>query len=105
MTKRVLEVVSVKLSLRKSGATTLQIRTEGLVAGSNWRKGQLRPFVYGKPPADGIYEFEFVAEQGIGKAGAAIEKITAAVYLWPDVPKGFKGVKVYALENSVVKMK
>lgn len=95
----------LRITLKKAGTKVLVMHAEGVADSGSWSNARLVPFAYGKPPADGIYEFEFVAEEVLSKRSNAAGADVAAVYEWPGFPPGLRGVKVYALDNSVTQMR
>ncbi len=101
-TTTVWEITSLKLEISKSLPPILTINAEGRVRTGGYSKARLEPRIYVHPPADGIYEFDFVATPPPGMATQVISPIKAEPYHWEDYPKDLKGVKVYAEENSMV---
>ncbi|QUJ68354.1 hypothetical protein KDD30_04275 [Photobacterium sp. GJ3] len=61
MEEKIFEVSHVELALMKSHPPQLGIRAHGFTTTLGWENARLVPFVYVMPPADGIYEFDFVA--------------------------------------------
>lgn len=104
MLKKILKVTGIVLSIEKVLPPNLIIEAKGEVTTSGWSKGQLLPYIYIVPPADGIYEFDFVAEAPTGPVQQVITPITAEPYKWNDFPKDLKGVKVYASSNHMTKL-
>jgi hypothetical protein len=99
MTKKVLEVTEVTLSILKKQPPILVIACKGNVPTDGWSNGQLIPYIYIAPPADGIYEFDFVADEPTGFVPQVITEIAAAPFEWEGFPETLKGVKVYASTN------
>jgi hypothetical protein len=102
MKRKILEVVSIDLQILKSEPPILVITAEGNTASAGWTEGELNPYVYIMPPADGYYEFDFVAKPPSGPAGSVLTSIGAKT-AWPDFPKNLKGVKIYGSKNSMKK--
>lgn len=101
MTKKVIEVTKVTLEIQKTNPPTLVINASGKVNTGGWTNGQLIPFVYIVPPQDGIYEFDFVADEPNGISTQVISNIDTAPFSWNDFPNDLNGVKVYASSNSI----
>lgn len=101
MFKKILEVTEVTLEIQKTNPPTLVINAKGNVNSGGWKNGQLVPYIYITPPADGIYEFDFLAEAPSGPSTSAIEEIKTQ-YSWNDFPADLKGVKVYSSSNYLV---
>lgn len=95
----VYSVDGIRLALNKSNPPQLVIRAKDQVPTAGWSDGRLSPYVYIRPPTDGIYEFDFVASAPEGMVAQAFEAIDAE-YTWPDPPVGLHGVRVYASSNS-----
>lgn len=101
MTKKVMEVTDVTLEIQKTNPPALVIHCQGNVNSGGWSHGRLEPFIYVKPPADGIYEFDLVADSPTGIVTEVITPITAEEFTWEDFPATLKGVKVYASQNHI----
>ena len=103
MTTKIYRVLDIELKIDEKKLPTLIINSRGEVLTGGWSNGQLIPYVYVKPPKDGIYEFDFVADAPDGIVTQVITEIDANPFRWEDYPPELKGVKVYASINSVVK--
>jgi hypothetical protein len=101
MQTKILETVSIDLQILKREPPILDIIAIGNVTSSGWKHGRLVPYIYITPPADGIYEFDFVAEPPTGPALTVILPIVAQGQ-WEDFPPDLKGVKIYSSSNSLV---
>jgi hypothetical protein len=101
-TVKVLEVIEVNLTIYKTNPATLAIRAEGIVPRLGYRNGQLIPYVYIKFPTDGIWDFDFVADEPDTPSPTVLAPITAD-YLWPDYPKNLRGVRIHATNNKIEK--
>jgi hypothetical protein len=99
MTKKVIEVTEVSIEILKKYPPILSITCKGNVNSGGWLNGQLIPFVYFMPPLDGIYEFDFVADEPEGSSNQSISEISSESFLWDNFPNELKGVKVYASSN------
>src|SRR5688572_27253150 len=101
MEKKVYQVTNVTLDIEKKKPPILVINAEGKTKTGGWTNPRLDPFVYVAPPVDGIYEFDFVAEEPTGPVPAAITPIETE-YQWEDFPVELKGVKIYVEINHKV---
>ena len=98
--KKVLEVENIKLSILESLPLKLGITAFGTVPTSGWKDAELIPYVYIQPPADGIYDYDFLALQPDEPVSQVITPIVAnKVELLPD---NLKGVRIHASVNSKV---
>jgi hypothetical protein len=70
----------------------------GIVPTSGWSGERLSPHYYVHPPADGIWEFSFVADPPAGPV-LDVEVPVAAVTVRP-CPDWVKGVKIIAADNN-----
>ncbi len=100
MSQKVLLTNDVELAILKSNPPQLSISAIGSVTTSGWTNGQLIPYVYVKPPEDGIYEFDFVADPPKDYALQVISPITAS-YIMEQIPDELKGVRVYSSTNNI----
>jgi hypothetical protein len=96
----VYQVDSVRLAILKSNPPQLQIDAEGLTRTGGWTNPELVEIVYVQPPADGIYDYDFVAEPPSGPSTDALTPI-AATTIRTSIPDDLKGVRVRSETNSV----
>ena len=101
MERKILEVSEVEL-IAEYKQRILSIVAHGTVTTSGWRNPRLIPYVYITPPADGIYDFDFVADAPDGQALQVLLPISAKEE-WQDFPSDLKGVRIHASTNSVEK--
>lgn len=99
MTTKVLKVLEIELSIQEINPPNLVIKAKGEVTTGGWSNGRLIPFVYVMPPADGIYEFDFVADSPEEIVPQVITAINAEPFVWKGFPEELEGVKVYASSN------
>jgi len=102
MTEKVLSVISSTLEILKDDPSTLIINAYGTVNTGGWSKGKLNPYVYIMPPADGIYEFDFVANKPTGIVTEVITPIHSKPYFLANFPLGLKGIKIYSSTDFIV---
>jgi hypothetical protein len=95
---RVYEVKSVKASLQKSNPPQISAEAEGTTRTGGWRNPRLEARIYIEPPADGIYEFVFVADKPYGNVTHAITPVSAKATV--PAPPWAKGVRVIAETNK-----
>lgn len=99
-TVKVLEVTSVDLTIFKSEPPILAIYAKGTVPTTGYKNGQLFPWIYIQAPPDGIWDFDFVADQPDGPQADVICPIDAQYY-WHSFPKDMKGVRIHASLNKM----
>ncbi len=102
MTKKILNIKEIKLSIEKSNPPNLIVDAKGEVTTGGWSNGRLIPYIYIAPPADGIYEFDFVADSPDGIVPQVITPIDAKPFVWNGFPDELKGVKIYTSSNSKI---
>lgn len=91
-TKLVTEVISSEFEILKSNAPQLFLKSDGEVPTGGWSNGQLSPLFYFVPPADGLQEFNFTAEEPIGPATQNISTVQARVTI--EMPLWLKGYRI-----------
>ena len=104
MQKKIYKVTSVTHIILKTNPLTLVIDAKGDVFSSGWENGQLLPHVYIDPPADGIYGFDFVADEPIGVTLQMISEIESKPYEWQGFPDDLKGVRLHSTTNLLEEM-
>jgi len=101
MSKHIMTVKKVDLTLLKSQPPRLVINASGFVMTSGWVNGRLEPRFYIQFPADGIQDFDFVADPPEGITLMVISPITAKPVEWDNPPAALKGVRVHAQSNKI----
>lgn len=66
MDAKVYSVEKVCIHVNKSNPAELVVVAGGTVNSSGWSNGRLVPHVYIHPPADGVQDFDFIAEAPSG---------------------------------------
>ena len=100
--EKVDRVLNVQLAVEKVLPPNLLIRAVGEMYSGGWSNPRLEPYVYIVPPADGIYEFDFVVDVPAGPRTEPVEEVKTE-YRWDAYPEdSVKGVRVYAKVNNVV---
>jgi hypothetical protein len=94
--KTIKEVV-VSLSKDKK---ELVVSATAEVPTGGWTDPRLTRREYVKPPADGIYEYDFTALKPKGLVPQAISEVKA-IDKWKNPPADVKGVKVYGTKDGV----
>lgn len=98
MAQKVLRVDTVDIRLLKSNPPQLQIIAHGTASTPGWTNPQL--LLLEKVPADGIYEFDFVAEPPGGIVPQVLVPISAS-FRFTEIPPDLKGVRINAATNSI----
>lgn len=101
MSKPVMSVASVNAALLKSNPLKLVITSCGFVSTSGWKNGRLEPRFYIDFPADGIQDFDFVADPPEGMALMVISGISAKPLEWDNPPPNLTGVRVHSQSNAI----
>lgn len=78
----------------------LIIQVLGTVTSGGWTQGRLSPYIYVRPPADGIWDFSLEGTPPSGPATAVISPITASAVI-PNPREWLKGVRIHASANKV----
>lgn len=99
--KPIIRVNAVNLTLLKSLPPQLAITAFGEVSSGGWKNGTLAARHYFVPPADGIWDFDFVATPPTGIAIQVILPITAHTTLTAP-PAWLKGIRVHSATNRIV---
>jgi hypothetical protein len=94
--QHVYTVTSVELSLIKKLPPDLIIEAKGETRSNGWTEPELQPRItIGPPPADGVYDFDFVAQPPQGGSNPVITPI-AATYVWENLPDDVRGIRVHS---------
>lgn len=106
MATKILDVTNVQLAIEKTNPPNLVILASGNVTTGGWSNGQLIPYVYVQPPADGIWEFDFVADPPGPNVVVTqvITPIDSEPYRWEAYPIDLKGVRVHSSTNSFTRI-
>ncbi len=99
--KKISEVKDGYLKILKSNPPILSITAQGVVPTGGWENSQLIPYVYFQIPPDGIWDFDFVAEELEDPVTQELPPIVAH-YDWKDFPTELKGVRIHASTNDLV---
>jgi hypothetical protein len=106
--RKILSVTDVKLAILESDPPKLRISANGTVGSTGWENARLIPYRYFVAPQDGIWEFDFVAEDPSTELGIITTPTLTDIdarYVWDNYPqKSVKGVRVYSSTNNVTKM-
>lgn len=98
--RKILDVNGIALSIDSTTPDTVSITVDGTVTTSGWTNPRLVDFNFSNPTADGIFNFEFIAESPIGPVLTVIPPIATSLVL--NLPPSLvKGVKVHAVNNAV----
>jgi hypothetical protein len=97
--EKVMQVDRVAVSYIKTNPPQLQIEAHGKTNTNGWSAPELVEHVYIVPPADGMYEYDFVATPPSGASNQVITSISARA-VRHDIPKAMKGVRVIAKTNK-----
>jgi hypothetical protein len=99
MDAKIFSVEQVSIGYTKSIPPLAIIGAIGTAPTSGWSNGRLAPRIYIAPPADGIWDFDFIATAPSGIALQVLSPITSEPFV-TEVPEWFKGARVHASTNS-----
>jgi hypothetical protein len=99
--KHVAEVTLVRVWLQESQPPLLVVEYKGLVSTTGWSQPELWPRFYTEPPADGIYDFDFMALPPDGPSSDQIYEIGDEVSM-AGAPHDIVGIRVHAANNSLL---
>jgi hypothetical protein len=106
--RKILEITKIKLAILESFPPKLKISVEGQVGSTGWENPRLIPYRYITEPQNGVWEFDFVAQDPSSETGvitAPVFKDIKALYIWENYPEdSVKGVRIYASTNSIAVM-
>lgn len=101
MTSKILEVTDVKYIEHRTKPKSATILTVGTVPSTGWSNGRLIPWIYKTPPADGIQDFDFVADAP-GPGTIVLQVVTPIGGYWYGVVPGWiKGIRIHASTNKL----
>ncbi len=106
---RIYKVTKISVSIVKTKPPKLVIGCDGQVVSSGWSNGRLEPRIYVMPPADGIMDFDFVADPPTGISMPVITPISVTEIIDRDPShfwgkgKPLKGVRIHASANKMTK--
>jgi hypothetical protein len=101
MSKPIMSVASVDITLLKSNPPQLVVTSFGFVSTAGWKNGRLEPRFYIDFPSDGIQDFDFVADPPEGMALMVISPVAAKPIEWVAPPEYVKGVRVHSQSNKI----
>jgi hypothetical protein len=96
--QKVFSVDQAELSIYLSDPAKVGIIAMGTVRSAGWTNETLSAWEYIVPPADGIYEFDFLAQPPAETSADVMTDITASTLM--EMPENFRGVRIYAETNS-----
>lgn len=94
--QKIYEVDEVKMSSYNPPA--IKVTAKGKTRTGGWTNPQLSRRVYVQPPADGVQEFDFVANPPTGGSTTALTPVEASDTM-TEPPTWLRGVRVYAETN------
>lgn len=89
-----------ELQTMESYPLQYRLRASGMAPSAGWSLPELRARPLLRPPADGIYDYEFVARPPQGMAAQVLTPIEAATPI--TLPRGAQGVRVHSRTNAEV---
>lgn len=98
--RRVMQVVAADLARLKGDPGRLTLTAVGTVSSLGWTDARLVRHAYVRAPADGIWDFDFVARPPAGPAALAIGKVSACATL--PASMDLSGVRIHAAGAAFV---
>jgi hypothetical protein len=98
-TRKIYDVQEVRLELDRESTPALFLQASGRTRTTGYSNPTLVSLEYTQPPADGIQDYDFVAEEPGGLALQALTPIRAVVEL-DQVPDWFRGVRIHSETNQ-----
>jgi hypothetical protein len=98
MQAKILAINTVSLANTSQGRVV--IASTGTVTTSGWGNAQLQPRIYLRPPVDGLWDWDFVADAPKGFVLQVISPIAAQTESL-SAPDWFKGVRIHASTNAM----
>ncbi len=103
--RKILEIIEIKLAILESFPPKLKISVKGKVGSTGWENPRLIPYRYITEPQNGVWEFDFVAQDPSSETGViTVPTLTdiETIYIWENYPEDIvRGVRVYASTNSI----
>ena len=105
MAQPVYSIEALQLVLLRMATPHLFIRAEGKVRTSGWTNPMLVPRTYVTPPADGIWDVDFVADPPTGIVLFFLDTKTAELTIeLSGEYEGIKGIRVHSETGQVQKL-
>jgi hypothetical protein len=96
---RVMEVKAARAVIVKTNPPGLLADANGEVPTAGWTNIRLEPFFYVVPPADGIWDMDFVGDPPTGIVAQVVLPVSASITL--PAPHWLKGVRIHAAQNEL----
>ena len=101
MNKQALSILTVDVNSYKTQPPLLVINTSAEMSHDGHGRAFLIQRVYVTPPADGIWDFDFVAEYPDDTVFADVLTVAIAEpFSWKDFPEEIKGVRIHGSLNN-----
>jgi hypothetical protein len=108
-TGKVYAVDEVRVGITRKGRPLLLILALGRTSTNGWSNGALSQYIYLTPPADGVQEFDFIAD--MSTPGTPVLNVLTPITAHAEMPdvdienhwgpgKPLKGIRVHAVANS-----
>jgi hypothetical protein len=92
--EKILEVQDILVVL-ENNPPVLIMKASGTVTSSGWKNPKLVPHSFDPPPPDGIYDFDFLAEEPSDISLPVVIPIEATLKL-ESIPDNLKGIRIHA---------
>jgi hypothetical protein len=99
MFARIYAIDSIQFRILKSFPPKLVLVVAGRATSTGWTDAELGTWMYIRPPADGILDFDFLARMPKGLSLPVLTPIAATITL--PLPTWAKGARVHAASNEM----
>ena len=97
-------ILKIDVQIQESDPPNLVVTAIGQVPSGGWKQVQLIRRIYVKPPADGIWEYDLLAQKPSGVATTVMTPV-GAKNTWKAYDTSIKGVRVYGIGRGVKEAK
>ena len=99
--EKIYKIKAITLKTIRTNPIVMEIFCDGEANTPGWECPELIPLIYSVPPANGIYEFDFIAVPSEGVVPQVITEIKAK-YIRLNFPDSLEGIKIYSSSNSLI---
>ena len=96
--KKVNQIIRVTIDINKEFPHEIRIEVMAADKSFGYSTAKLVPRFYEIPPADAIFEFDFIGDEPL-KQGNKERPVFFAEYMLKNYPKNLKGIRVHAKVN------
>lgn len=104
MLEHVPKIVKLEYKIQESDPPSLVVTAYGEVPTAGWKQVQLLRRIYVKPPSNGIWEYDLLAQRPGGMAAQVISYVKAT-NTWSEYDESIQGIRVYGVGEGVHEVK